>query len=67
MKERMAINVSDIILRHKSEKGYVDIRPDARIKILSQCHTECIVGLFSCISFNTILSTLDYTKCRMTG
>jgi len=32
----MAINVSAIIPLHKSETGYVGVRPDACIKILSQ-------------------------------
>jgi len=59
--------VSDIILWHKSEMGYVGVCRDACIEILSQRHTERIVGLFSCISFNTAVNTSDYTKCRMTG
>jgi len=32
----MAISVSDIILRHKSEMGYVGVRPNSCIKIPSQ-------------------------------
>jgi hypothetical protein len=56
------MNASDIILRHKSEMGYVGIRPDACIKNpLAICHTECIVCFFSSTAFNSALNTSDWT------
>jgi len=50
------MNVSDIILQHKSDMGYVGICPDACIKILSQSAILNVLWVCSVVLHLTALS-----------